>query len=437
MSDEMSFGDLQVAQPKFALRPDQDPHLAVVAVGQPAAKQLRVYVDFATLQAIEQHVHQDTSIELGGVLLGGQHVDDQGQPFVVVREALDGQHFEATKGSFKFTHDTWQDLLQRTANYPETTRMVGWYHSHPGWGIFLSDMDMFICRGFFNNPLDIALVVDPCQDHRGLFHWPSATGRERRQRNSGFYLFDSRHRLPQLQRAAELLNEAESDMNSTTTFSTPRSGTNHALSRVPSSDSAAPAQVFISQPDQTWPLIILMAMLSLQTILLAVLGWSVWTAPREAQNMAESKESAYREVLAAMIATADPSSTPALTNQRLESLVNREQEIQELKSQAQLFQVAAESTQKQIRETMQQLEASTVDLQKAHAVNRDLDARIKSLELAKQTPTNESSTDSTGLWWTSPWVNTLVGAIGLVLGGAIGSWWMSRRQPELGAIEKV
>lgn len=434
MSDEMSFGDIQVAQPQLALRPDQDPHLAVVAVGQPAAKHLRVYVDFATLQAIEQHVHQDTSIELGGVLLGGQHIDDQGQPFVVVREALDGQHFEATKGSFKFTHDTWQDLLQRTANYPETTRMVGWYHSHPGWGIFLSDLDMFICRGFFNNPLDVALVVDPCQDYRGWFHWPSSTGRERRQQNSGFYLFDSRHRLPQLQRAAELLNEAESDMSSTTTFSTPRAGAGRALSRVQSGDSVAPAQVFVSQPDQTWPLIILMAMLSLQTILIALLGWSVWTAPRESQNMAESKESAYREVLAAMIATSDPNSTPALTKQRLESLVDREREVQELRSQAQLFQVAAESSQKQMRDTTQQLEASTVDLQKAHAVNRDLEAKIKSLELAKKTSTNE--TESTGSWWTSPWVNTLVGAIGLVLGGAVGGWWISRRQPELDAIEK-
>ncbi|MBL8889325.1 MAG: Mov34/MPN/PAD-1 family protein [Planctomycetaceae bacterium] len=436
MSDEMSFGELQVVQPQLALRPDQDPHLAVVSVGTPEHRQLRIYVDFATLQAIEEHVHQDTSIELGGVLLGGQYVDDQGQPFVVVREALDGQHFEATKGSFKFTHDTWQDLLQRTASYPETTRMVGWYHSHPGWGIFLSDLDMFICRGFFNNPLDVALVVDPCQDYRGWFHWPSAMGRERRQQNSGFYLFDSRHRLPQLQRAAELLNEAESDMSSTSTFAAPRSGTGRALSRSQTGDSVAPAQVFVAQSDQTWPLIVLMAMLSLQTILIALVGWSVWTMPRESRTTAESKESAYREVLAAMIATADPGLSPALTKQRIDALANRQQELQELRTQSQLFQVAAESSQKQTQETLQKLEATTVDLQKAHAVNRDLDARIKSLELAKQTSANDTPTGLGGSWWTSPWVSTGIGALGLVLGAALGGWWISRRQPGLETFEK-
>jgi proteasome lid subunit RPN8/RPN11 len=435
MNDEMSFGEIQVTQPALALRPDQDAHFAVVAVGEPSAQQLRIYVDLATLRAIEQHVSEDTSIELGGVLLGGQYIDDQGQPFVVVREALDGQHYEATKGSFKFTHNTWQDLLQRVATYPETTRMVGWDHSHPGWGIFLSDMDMFICRGFFNNPLDVALVVDPCQDHRGWFHWQAATGQERRYRNSGFYLFDSRHRLPHLQRAADLLNAAESDMSSTHSFSSVRSRTGRALSSVESQDHGSPAQVFISQPDQTWPMICLMAMLSLQTILVALIGWSVWTAPRESSNPTVNRESVYREVLASLIESGDPGSTPPLTKQRLETLLNRQQEVQDLKSQTQLFQVAAEASQQQVRQTTKQLEASTVELQKAHAINRDLDARVKALEIAQKT-TNGDSSEMAMAWWSSPWMNTLIGATGLILGGAIGGWWISRRHNDISLSEK-
>jgi proteasome lid subunit RPN8/RPN11 len=38
--------------------------------------------------------------------------------------------------------------------------MVGWYHTHPDWGVFLSSMDMFICDNFFNK-LDVAYVIDP------------------------------------------------------------------------------------------------------------------------------------------------------------------------------------------------------------------------------------------------------------------------------------
>lgn len=438
MSDEMSFGEIQVSQPENGLRPDQDPHYAVVAVGQPAVDPLRIYVDLATCCAIEEHLSGDTSIELGGVLLGGQFIDDEGHPFVIVKEALDAQHFEATKGSFKFTHDTWQDLLHRAAAYPGSTRVVGWYHSHPGWGIFLSDMDLFICRGFFNNPLDVALVVDPCQDHRGWFHWQPATGQDRQYRNSGFYLFDSRHRLPQLQRAADLLNEAESAMSSTHPFPSSRSGTNRALSRIEASHSSAPAQVFISQPDQTWPLICLVGMLSLQTVLIALIGWSVWTTPNTTNSSADTKDSVYRDVLASLVESSDPNSPPPLSKQRLDLLLKRQQEIQDLNSQTQLYRVAAEASQQQLLESTKKVEAATIELQKAHAIKRDLDARIKTLEIALQEVSGqaENSGKTGAAWWTSPWTNTVIGLIGLVAGGTIGGWWISRRNTGFDSSEK-
>jgi len=31
-------------------------------------------------------------------------------------------------------------------------KIVGWYHSHPGFGIFLSEYDLFIHRNFFTAP---------------------------------------------------------------------------------------------------------------------------------------------------------------------------------------------------------------------------------------------------------------------------------------------
>ena len=40
-------------------------------------------------------------------------------------------------------------------------RIVGWYHTHPGFGIFLSGMDLFIQDHFFNLPWQVAFVYDP------------------------------------------------------------------------------------------------------------------------------------------------------------------------------------------------------------------------------------------------------------------------------------
>ncbi|TXT17122.1 MAG: hypothetical protein FD138_4627, partial [Planctomycetota bacterium] len=50
-------------------------------------------------------------------------------------------------------------------------RIVGWYHSHPDFGIFLSDRDVFIQQNFFSGAGQIAFVVDPVRDAEGIFEW--------------------------------------------------------------------------------------------------------------------------------------------------------------------------------------------------------------------------------------------------------------------------
>src|SRR5262245_24827620 len=99
---------------------------------------------------MEEHALSDTAVELGGVLLGGHYEDEAGRPFVVVTDSLRARHYESTKGSFKFTHDTWSAISREREQFPAELQMVGWYHTHPDWGVFLSGMDMFICDNFFN-----------------------------------------------------------------------------------------------------------------------------------------------------------------------------------------------------------------------------------------------------------------------------------------------
>jgi hypothetical protein len=50
-------------------------------------------------------------------------------------------------------------------------RIVGWYHSHPDFGIFLSERDAFIQEHFFSGPGQVAYVIDPVRDLEGVFAW--------------------------------------------------------------------------------------------------------------------------------------------------------------------------------------------------------------------------------------------------------------------------
>jgi proteasome lid subunit RPN8/RPN11 len=198
MAADIQFGDVEQADVGRARRPDRNRHYAVVPCGQPTDDDLPVFVDLDAICEMEEHALSNTSVELGGVMLGGQHEDEHGKPFVFVTDCLRARHYKSTKGSFKFTHDTWQQITRERDEFPAELQMVGWYHTHPGWGVFLSGMDTFICDHFFNRPLDLALVIDPCRQDRGFFQWTTDT-RPQTRRTGGFYLVASRFRRDELQ----------------------------------------------------------------------------------------------------------------------------------------------------------------------------------------------------------------------------------------------
>lgn len=201
MESEMEFGEVCQPRREPRERPESNGLWHVHPVFSPEPCDLSIYVDVDVMRELWSHARFDTGVELGGVLLGGQYEDELGRPFVVVSECLRARHFEATKGSFKFTHETWEDITRERTKLGEDLQMVGWYHTHPDWGVFLSGMDLFICDHFFNRPLDVALVLDPCRGEVGFFQW-TADPRERTRRTGGFQLFGSRLRQSELEQLA-------------------------------------------------------------------------------------------------------------------------------------------------------------------------------------------------------------------------------------------
>jgi proteasome lid subunit RPN8/RPN11 len=206
MDPDIQFGEVEELRPEPRRRPDRDRHFAVCTYGTPAEGDLPIFIDVDVLADIEAHAQSDPDVELGGVLLGGQFKDQDGSPFVLVVDSLRAQHYENSRGHFKFTHDTWTHISRQRDEFSDDLQMVGWYHTHPNWGVFLSGMDRFICENFFNRPLDVALVVDPLRGDRGWFYWDHG-GREKLPRVKGFSVIASRFRRRELQTYVALLQE--------------------------------------------------------------------------------------------------------------------------------------------------------------------------------------------------------------------------------------
>lgn len=212
MPNDIQFGNLEHAAPHRALRPDENRQFVVESLGKPGKDDLPIFVDLDVHAEMDSHATSDTSVELGGVLLGRACRDERGQPFVVISDCIRAEHYESTKGSFKFTHDTWSAITRERERVAPDLQIVGWYHTHPGWGIFLSGMDLFICENFFNQPLDIAYVIDPCRPDRGMFQWTDAIFATAQNADRkviptvGYYLFTSRFRASDLQAYLAELN---------------------------------------------------------------------------------------------------------------------------------------------------------------------------------------------------------------------------------------
>jgi proteasome lid subunit RPN8/RPN11 len=127
-----------------------------------------VYLDRACEEAVYPHVFANPDREVGGVLVG--RVSRAGE-LPLVTGAIQALHAREDPAALTFTQDTWEHVHRTIERRGLEERIVGWYHSHPSFGIFLSERDLFVHRNFFGDPRQVALVVDPVSRAAGVFGW--------------------------------------------------------------------------------------------------------------------------------------------------------------------------------------------------------------------------------------------------------------------------
>ena len=133
---------------------------------QARSKAFTVMMDSEVLRRIRQHARAHAKTEVCGVLIGSGH-----DGTIRVTECIAGENASQAGTHVTFTQGTWEHVYKvKDAEFPDS-RIVGWYHSHPGFGVFLSDHDTFIHKNFFCSHDQIAWVYDPHSDEEGCFGW--------------------------------------------------------------------------------------------------------------------------------------------------------------------------------------------------------------------------------------------------------------------------
>ena len=164
LTEESTPGERPISRP----RPEQ-PVTVVGKVGE-APTGLPVFVHLDTVASILSALPAHKPVEAGGLLVGYNCADAQGS-YLLITDAIPASLAEGQRLCLTFTHQAWDKMLARKQREHPDELIVGWYHTHPGLGVFLSRPDLFIHQHFFADRMQVAIVVDPFDFTWGVFCW--------------------------------------------------------------------------------------------------------------------------------------------------------------------------------------------------------------------------------------------------------------------------
>ncbi|CAN6656220.1 ubiquitin carboxyl-terminal hydrolase Rpn11p [Trichomonascus vanleenenianus] len=123
-----------------------------------------VYISSLALLKMLKHGRAGVPMEVMGLMLG-EFVDD----FTVYVKDVFAMPQSGTGVSVEAVDDVFQtrmmDMLKQTGR---DEMVVGWYHSHPGFGCWLSSVDINTQQSFEQlNQRAVAVVIDPIQSVKG------------------------------------------------------------------------------------------------------------------------------------------------------------------------------------------------------------------------------------------------------------------------------
>jgi proteasome lid subunit RPN8/RPN11 len=148
---------------------------------KPKRKVSEAVVPLSLVEQAEAFTAPRGHMEMGGLMIG--HVDEQGRNVCAV--GIFPEQIQDTPSYCEFD-GKWMAICAAAADYANTQieggsedtpnlRVIGWIHTHPGLGLFLSGIDIKTYEDNLNMTMDgrfVAVVVDPLEGDNGVFVSP-------------------------------------------------------------------------------------------------------------------------------------------------------------------------------------------------------------------------------------------------------------------------
>lgn len=133
-----------------------------------AVPPVAVYLHCRVLEKILDHAVQHRGLEVGGYLFGHSYEGER-RAAVEIKGAFCITSRDATLVHFRFEIEDTASAERYQEKELPGTEIIGWYHTHPGHGVFMSGVDVATHVNYFKLFHRVALVIDPLRHDFAAF----------------------------------------------------------------------------------------------------------------------------------------------------------------------------------------------------------------------------------------------------------------------------
>ncbi|WP_058485902.1 LysM peptidoglycan-binding domain-containing protein [Defluviitalea phaphyphila] len=128
-----------------------------------------IYIEDYVYTYLYQYAKFNRGEEKAAALVGN-YVEEADKKMTVISGAIKIDSTLSEKDNF-LTDEKIDDINKKIDMYFPDSELVGWMHTQPGYGIFLTTRDLKIQKQFFKKPYQTLMIIDPIENTEAFFMW--------------------------------------------------------------------------------------------------------------------------------------------------------------------------------------------------------------------------------------------------------------------------
>ncbi|NLM12200.1 MAG: LysM peptidoglycan-binding domain-containing protein [Epulopiscium sp.] len=144
---------------------------------------IKIYLEDYVYTYLYQYAKLNRGEEKGAVLVG-YYTEEFGDKMAMISGAIQFKSSLAEERTH-ITEEVMNEVRAKLNKYFPDCELMGWMHTQPGYGIFLTTQDIRLQKEFFGKPYQTLMIIDPIENMEAFFLWD----KEEVRSVEGYYIY--------------------------------------------------------------------------------------------------------------------------------------------------------------------------------------------------------------------------------------------------------